>query len=79
MAEIEKVGNLKSWNLRYQKLFQKYLYWEISYWLSQNFSVQDEKFEINELIQYKTFFQRSVFEMSRSDIVKAKKYCYSIV
>ncbi len=40
MGEIEKVGDLKS---QYQKPFEKYQYWEISNWLGQNFSIQDEK------------------------------------
>ncbi len=38
-----------------------------------------KKFEINEPIQYKTFFQQSALEMSHFDILKAKKSGLGIV
>jgi len=53
MGEIEKVGNLAS---QYQKSFEKS---HIS--LVKIYPFRMKKFDINELIQDETFFQRSVF------------------
>jgi hypothetical protein len=58
MGEIEKtmISNLKN-----KKKFLRY--WEISYLFDWNFSIQGERLEINEPIQYETSFQWSVFKL----------------
>jgi len=61
----------KSW---YQKSFEKFRYWEISYWFGQNFSIQDEK-----VWDQRTNMIWDIFEMSSFDIVRAKKSHLGII
>ena len=67
MGKIGKVGNLDIENYLQYLTIKKSC---ISSFKISPFRMK--KFEINELIRYKTFFQRSDFEMSHFDIIKAK-------
>ncbi len=72
MGEIEKVGNLESQNLSIKNHLRNTGI-EKSHIGSVKISpFKMKKFKINELIQYKTFFQQSIFEMSHFDNIKAK-------
>ncbi len=72
MSEIEKAGDLESRSLSIKNGLRNTGI-KKSHIGSVKISLfRMKKFEINELIQHKTFFQLSVFEMSHFDIVKAK-------
>jgi hypothetical protein len=79
MCEIEKVGDLKSQNLSIKNPSRNASIKKFHFGLVKISPFRMKKFETNELIQYETFFQQSVFKMSRFDIVKAKKSHLSIV
>jgi len=73
MGEIEKGGHLKSQNISIEN-YPRNTSIEKSHTGSVKISLfRMKKFEINKLMQYDTFFQWSVFEMSHFDSIKAKK------
>ncbi len=67
-------ARLKNYNLksRISKTIFFLRYWKISYCFGQNISFRMKKFQINELIWYKTFLQWSVFDMSHLTSFKQK-------
>jgi hypothetical protein len=75
MGEIEKVGNRESQNLGIKNHLRNTGIKKSHIGSVKISSFRMKKFEINELIQYETFFQQSVIEMSHFDI----KSCLTII
>jgi hypothetical protein len=69
MGGIEKVGDLKSQNLGIKNGLRNSGIEKSLIALVKISLFRLKKFEIKELIQYKTFFQQSVFKMSHFDII----------
>jgi hypothetical protein len=73
MGEIEKVAILKSLNLCIKNCSRNTSMKKSHTSLVKISPFRMKKFEVNEPIQYETFYQQSVLEMSHFYIIKAKK------
>ena len=68
MGEIEKGGDLESQNLGIKNCSRNTGIEKSHIGLVKISPFRMKKFEINEVIQYESFFQQSVIEMSHFDI-----------
>ena len=75
MGKIEKVGDFESKNLGIKNHLRNTGIKKSRIGPVKISSFRMKKFEINELIQYESFFQQSVIEMSHFDI----KSCLTII